>query len=79
MARMYSSNSEPAVALRVWRTRGNVTGVCLIAPELEVKRLSLLREALPSVHRVAVMSNNRKMVEAGLPPLRKVRALRVVD
>jgi putative ABC transport system substrate-binding protein len=53
---------------------GNVTGVCLIAPELEVKRLSLLREALPSVHRVAVMSNHREIVEAGLPPLRKAAA-----
>ena len=53
---------------------GNVTGVCLIAPELEVKRLSLLHEALPSVHRVAVMSNHRKIVEAGLPPLRKAAA-----
>ena len=53
---------------------GNVTGVCLIAPELEVKRLSLLREALPSVHRIAVMSNHRKVVEAGLPPLRKAAA-----
>ena len=29
---------------------GNVTGVSLIAPELDIKRLSLLREALPSVH-----------------------------
>jgi hypothetical protein len=48
---MYSSNSDPAVALRVRRTQGNVTGVCLIAPELEVKRLSLLRQVLPSVHR----------------------------
>jgi putative ABC transport system substrate-binding protein len=53
---------------------GNVTGVCLIAPELEVKRLSLLREALPSVHRIAVMSGHRKVVEAGLPPLRKAAA-----
>jgi putative ABC transport system substrate-binding protein len=53
---------------------GNITGVCLIAPELEVKRLSLLREALPSVHRVAVMSNHRKIVEAGLPALRKAAA-----
>ena len=52
----------------------NVTGVCLIAPELEVKRLSLLREALPSVHRVAVMSGHRKVVEAGFPPLRKAAA-----
>ncbi|SDK01714.1 putative ABC transport system substrate-binding protein [Bradyrhizobium sp. Rc2d] len=53
---------------------GNVTGVCLIAPELEAKRLSLLREALPTVHRVAVLSNHRKVVEADLPPLRKAAA-----
>src|SRR5215475_4981137 len=53
---------------------GNVTGVCLIAPELEVKRLSLLHEVLPSVHRIAVMSAHRKIVEAGFPPLRKAAA-----
>jgi putative ABC transport system substrate-binding protein len=53
---------------------GNVTGVCLIAPELEVKRLSLLHEALPSVRRIAVMSGHRKVVEAGWPPLRKAAA-----
>jgi putative ABC transport system substrate-binding protein len=53
---------------------GNVTGVSLIAPELDVKRLSLLREVLPSVHRIAVLSNHRKVVEAGLFPLRKAAA-----
>jgi len=53
---------------------GNVTGVSLIAPELEIKRLSLLREVLPSVHRIAVLSNHRKVVEAGLLPLRKAAA-----
>jgi putative tryptophan/tyrosine transport system substrate-binding protein len=53
---------------------GNITGVSLIAPELEVKRLSLLREALPAVHRIAVLSNHRKDVEAGLLPLRKAAA-----
>jgi putative tryptophan/tyrosine transport system substrate-binding protein len=53
---------------------GNVTGVCLIAPELEIKRFSLLREALPSVHRIAVLSNHRKVVEAGFLPLRKAAA-----
>jgi putative ABC transport system substrate-binding protein len=53
---------------------GNITGVCLIAPELEVKRLSLLHEALPSVHRIAVLSNHRKVVEASILPLRKAAA-----
>jgi putative tryptophan/tyrosine transport system substrate-binding protein len=53
---------------------GNITGVSLIAPEIEVKRLSLLREALPAAHRIAVLSNHRKVVEAGLSPLRKAAA-----
>ena len=53
---------------------GNITGVSLIAPELEVKRLSLLREALPAVHRIAALSNHRKVVESGLLPLRKAAA-----
>jgi putative ABC transport system substrate-binding protein len=53
---------------------GNVTGVSLIAPELEIKRLSLLREALPSVHRIAVLSNHRKVVELAMLPLRKAAA-----
>jgi putative tryptophan/tyrosine transport system substrate-binding protein len=53
---------------------GNVTGVCLIAPELEMKRFSLLREALPSVHRIAMLSNHRKVIEAGLLPLGKAAA-----
>ena len=46
----------------------------MIAPELEVKRLSLLHEALPSVRRVAVLAAHRKVVEAGFPPLRKAAA-----
>jgi putative tryptophan/tyrosine transport system substrate-binding protein len=61
---------------------GNVTGVSLIAPELEVKRLDLLREAVPSVHRVAVLSNHRTVVEGGLAPLREASAeagLELVD
>ena len=53
---------------------GNITGVSLIAPELEVKRLSLLHEALPAVHRIAVLSYHRKVVEAALLPLRKAAA-----
>jgi putative tryptophan/tyrosine transport system substrate-binding protein len=53
---------------------GNVTGVSLIAPELEIKRLSLLHEIAPLVHRIAVLSNHRKVVEAGLLPLRKAAA-----
>jgi putative ABC transport system substrate-binding protein len=35
------------------RPGGNVTGVTLIAPELEVKRLELLREVVPQARRIA--------------------------
>jgi putative ABC transport system substrate-binding protein len=56
------------------RPGGNITGVSLIAPELEPKRLSLLHEALPAVRRIAVLSNHRKVVEAGLLPLRRAAA-----
>jgi putative ABC transport system substrate-binding protein len=58
---------------------GNVTGVSLIVPELEIKRLSLLHDALPSVHRIAVLSNHRKVVEASLLPLRKAAAERGLE
>jgi putative tryptophan/tyrosine transport system substrate-binding protein len=53
---------------------GNVTGVSLIVAELDVKRLSLLHEALPAVHRVAMLSYHRNVVEAGLLSLRKAAA-----
>jgi putative tryptophan/tyrosine transport system substrate-binding protein len=61
---------------------GNVTGVSLIAAELEFKRLSLLHDALPSVHRVAVLANHRKIIEPGILLLRKTAAevgLELVD
>jgi putative tryptophan/tyrosine transport system substrate-binding protein len=58
---------------------GNITGVSLIAPELEIKRLSILHEALPALHRIAVMSNHRKVVEAGLLPLRKAASERGLE
>ena len=39
------------------RPGGNVTGVVILNTELEVKRLSILREALPERRRVAVLSS----------------------
>ena len=51
---------------------GNVTGVCLIASELEVKRLALLIKL--AVRRVVAMAADRKIVKAGFPPLRKAAA-----
>lgn len=34
---------------------GNVTGISMVGPELEVKRIALLREIVPSVRRVGVL------------------------
>ncbi len=39
------------------RPGGNVTGFTTAAPELSAKRLQLLKEAVPTVSRVAVLSN----------------------
>ncbi len=39
------------------RPGGNITGAALIFPEVGVKRLTLLKEALPEVSRVAVLWN----------------------
>ena len=40
------------------RPGGNVTGMSLMAPDLGGKRLELLKEALPRLHRVAVLWNS---------------------
>lgn len=52
------------------RPGGNVTGVSILTDELDVKRLSLLREALPDRRRVALLvsTTQRAIIE---PALRK--------
>jgi putative tryptophan/tyrosine transport system substrate-binding protein len=42
------------------RPGANVTGVSLIAPELEIKRLDLLREAVPKARRIGTLSTHRR-------------------
>ena len=39
------------------RPGGNVTGLSVLSPDLAGKRLDLLRELVPGLHRVAVMGN----------------------
>jgi putative tryptophan/tyrosine transport system substrate-binding protein len=36
---------------------GNVTGLSIVSPELSVKRLALLKDAVPGISRVAVLTN----------------------
>jgi putative ABC transport system substrate-binding protein len=69
--------ADPVVAgvAKSWaQPGGNITGVTLIAAEIEFKRLSLIRDALPSVHRVAVLANHRNIIEPGLLRLHKAAA-----
>ncbi len=56
------------------RPGGNVTGVTLIAPELEVKRLDLLREVVPSARRIAMLAMHREVTEPGEAPMRAMAA-----
>jgi putative tryptophan/tyrosine transport system substrate-binding protein len=54
------------------RPGGNTTGLSGVSPELTVKRLELLREALPSVSKVAVLWNPTNPSNA--PQLRDLEA-----
>jgi putative tryptophan/tyrosine transport system substrate-binding protein len=57
---VFAGVSDPFIvglAATLTRPGGNVTGVTLINPELSAKRLSLLKEAVPAVSRVAVLAN----------------------
>jgi putative ABC transport system substrate-binding protein len=57
---VFSMSADPVSAGFVdslTRPRGNMTGVTLMAMELSGKRLELLRDIAPAVHRVAVVGN----------------------
>ena len=58
---VFSMSADPVSAGFVdslARPRGNMTGVTLMAMELSGKRLELLRDIAPAVHRVAVVGNS---------------------
>lgn len=48
---------ETGVVKSLQRPGGNVTGLSKLTPELAAKRLSLLKEAVPTISRVAVLWN----------------------
>jgi putative ABC transport system substrate-binding protein len=70
VAMMGADPVAAGVAANWARPGGNVTGVSLIAPELDTKRLELLRESVPPARRIGMLANHRQIVEAGLTPLR---------
>jgi putative ABC transport system substrate-binding protein len=47
------------------RPGGNVTGINVLGPELDEKRLDLLKEAIPGISRVAVLANPANAATAG--------------
>ena len=53
---------------------GDVTGVTLIAPDLEIKRFELLREIVPAARRIALLSMHREVTEPGSAPTRTFAA-----
>ena len=45
------------IVLNLARPGGNVTGFSSLASELEVKRLQVLRELVPNLQRLGILSN----------------------
>jgi putative ABC transport system substrate-binding protein len=56
------------------RPGGNVTGVAMLAPELDGKRLQLLHEAVPSVSRIAALAVSPDQHAANLAAMRQAAA-----
>ncbi len=56
---VFATSADPVGTLvaSLARPGGNVTGLSLLAPELVARQLQLLKEAVPRVSRVAVLSN----------------------
>jgi putative ABC transport system substrate-binding protein len=57
---VFASAADPVrggLVASLSRPGGNVTGIATLTPELAGKRLELLRELIPSVHRLAIMAN----------------------
>jgi putative ABC transport system substrate-binding protein len=60
MPSVYVFSGDPVVAgiaESLARPGGNMTGLTFMAPELNAKRLELLRDMLPSMGRVAIIAN----------------------
>src|SRR5262252_183752 len=56
---VFATSGDPVGTLvaSIARPGGNVTGLSLVGPELVARQLQLLKEAVPKVSRVAVLSN----------------------
>lgn len=61
------------------RPGGNITGISLLAPELDGKRQELLIEALPGVHKIAVLADANVTPPAHLEQLQQAAQSRGVE
>jgi putative tryptophan/tyrosine transport system substrate-binding protein len=63
-------------AVTLTRPGGNVTGVAMLAPELDAKRLQLLHEAVPGVSRIAALAVSPDQHAPNLAAMRQDRRQR---
>jgi ABC-type uncharacterized transport system substrate-binding protein len=61
-------------ATSITRPGGNITGVVMLAPELNAKRLTLLHEAIPKARRIAALTVSEHRYETILQAMRPVAA-----
>jgi len=61
-------------AVTLARPGGNVTGVAMLAPELDAKRLQLLHEAIPGVSRIAALAVSTDQHAPNLAAMRQAAA-----
>jgi putative ABC transport system substrate-binding protein len=54
------------------RPGGKVTGIVMLAPELDAKRLSILHDAVPSARRIAALARTAQLDGANLAEMEKV-------
>jgi putative ABC transport system substrate-binding protein len=61
-------------ASSITRPGGNITGVVMLAPELNAKRLTLLHEAVPKARRIAALVVSEQRYDSILRAMRAVAA-----
>jgi len=59
-------------AVSLARPGGNVTGVAMLSPELDAKRLELLHQAIPTMRRVGALGVSATQSEENLATVRRV-------
>jgi putative tryptophan/tyrosine transport system substrate-binding protein len=61
------------------RPGGNVTGIVMLAPELDAKRLDVLLETVPGVRRIAALARTAQLDAPSLAEMKKAAIQRDID